>query len=191
MMEDDPPCDLLPAAIAELVRSGRLQAAEQKLLKRLPSADDITRVAMALRMASAWFNVSDLGRTRRWLGRMPSTANAVQALSAAHLAHGADDPTLAFQWFELARHARAPLPLDEHDRLQHGQCALAAAERARIPHGRQGSWQRHLLLLARAEQLLGELASSANDAAIVERAVAGRERASRLLGSRSARCDVG
>lgn len=191
MSEDEQACDLLPAPIAALVRSGRLPAAEQKLLKLLPSADDATRVAMALGMASAWFNASDLGRTRRWLARMPGTANAVQALCAAHLAQRADDPTLAFEWFELACHAQSSQALDEQDRLQHGQCALAAAERARIPHGRQGSWQRHLSLLARAEQLLGELASSADDAAIAELAVAGRERATRLLGSRSARREPG
>lgn len=191
MLEDEQACDLLPKPIAALVRSGRLPAAEQKLLKLLPSADDATRVAMALGMASAWLGVSDFGRTRRWLARMPDTANAAQALSAARLAHRADDPTLAFGWFELACHAPGALLLDAHDRLQHGQCALAAAERARLPHGRQGSWQRHLSLLARAEQLLGELASSADDAAVAELAVAGQARATRLLGSRLARRETG
>lgn len=190
-MEDDQACDPLPAPIAALMRSGRLAAAEQKLLRLLPSADDATRAAMALGMANAWFSVADLGRTRRWLARVPSTANAVEALSAARLAHRADDPTLAFEWFELACHARGALPLHEQDRLQHGQCALAAAERARIPHGRQGSWQRHLSLLARAEELLGELESSADDAAIAALAAAARDRATRLLGSRSARRSSG
>lgn len=189
-MEDNHAPGLLPAPIVALVRSGRLQAAEQKLLKLLPSADDATKVTLALGMAKSWLNASDLGRTRRWLARAPSTASAVEALCAAHLAHRADDPTLAFEWFELACHARGTLPLDEQDRLQHGQCALAAAERARIPHGRQGSWQRHLSLLARAEKLLGELASSADDAAIVALATTARDRATRLLGSRSARRNI-
>lgn len=174
-----------PKSVAALVREGRLAAAEQRLLRELRSKGSPSHAGCALCMAQLWCRAGDAAKTRSWLARIPDDASAQQCLWAARLAHAATDATMACEWFERATVLLKDDSMSDADRLLHGQCALAAGERARIPQGRQGSWERHLGLLARSEALLEGLAQSSQDAAIAQQASVARERALRLLGSKS------
>lgn len=174
-----------PESVAALVREGRLAAAEQRLLREFRSKPSPEHAARALGMALLWCRAGDVSRTRSWLARLPASSSVQQRLCAARLAHAVSDATLAFEWFERASGQLKDDSMSDEDRLLHGQCALAAGERARVLHGRQGSWERHLALLARAEALLEELVRSTRDLAIAQHASVARERASRLLGSKS------
>lgn len=170
----------IPAAIAALIRAGKLPAAEQRLLQLLAGRPDTERALPSLEMAEAWAARGDAPHARRWLERIPRGATAFHALRVARLAIEIGEPLLAHSWFEWA--LIRDETLTDEDRLQHGLSVLTAAERMRIRHGRQGSWQRHLALLRTSVALLGGLVERTTHVEIAQRAAAGRDRAQRLLG---------
>ena len=106
---------------------------------------------------------------RRW-PKLSATAQTAWARQMAQACRDAGDAVRARRW--LRRMPRSAGPAD----------ALQAAERMRLPRGRQGSWQRHLALLARARDLLAGLSRSAGDPDISETARSAAQRAATLLG---------
>ena len=169
-------------AVAALLREGRREAADQYLLRRWPKLSSAARTTWARQMTEACRDAGDAVRARRWLRRMPQPLALIDLLHAARLAGEVGDALRAHEWFEQVLVEQGSL--DERDGLLHGLAALQAAERMRLPRGRQGSWRRHLALLLRARELLVEVSRSARDPEIVEAACGAADRAASLLGSK-------
>lgn len=102
MSEAANPLRAIPAAIASLIGDGKLSAAEQPLLRLLPSRPEAERAILALEMAEVWAAASDSAQARRWLARVPPEAANVDTLRAARRAVRVADPLMAHEWFEAA-----------------------------------------------------------------------------------------
>lgn len=179
--EDSDSFCAIPKAIQALIVQGKLLPAEQRMLHILAGLSDAAKTEVALRMALAWHGVADAARARRWLSRIPPTATGFEALRVARLAEQVGDHLAAHQWYEHA--VAREVAMSESDLLSCGRCALEAARRMRLPRGRQGSWQRHMVLLKRADAVLSQLATTSLDESISMQAQACREHALRLLGA--------
>ncbi len=182
-MNDGTRFAIFPARIALSLKAGKLGAAERLLLQKLPTCALADQAQMAWLMAQAWYGAQDASRALRWLARIPDEAALPIAVEAARLAAALGDCALACRWFDRAFSCPEAVGLTEADRLAYGQSALAAAERCRLPRGRQGSWQRHLALLRCSERILGELAASTANAELQDQARYAHDRVCRLLGA--------
>jgi hypothetical protein len=180
---------VFPVAISALIREGKLAAAAQRVTALLRSSSETQRAALALEMALAWAEADEAHLARRWLAKVPVAAPGVDALRLARLGERLCSPLLAHQWYERwyerwSEGAPDAGALSDVDRLQHGRVTLALAQRMRLRHGRQGSWQQHLGLLERARGLLDDLAAETPDTEIARSAASAAARAARLLGSK-------
>lgn len=110
-------------------------------------------LARAISSRAAGGNRSSVALLRQSLNAAPDPLH----LDAARLASEWKRHELAIELYLLAARHQA---LDDVDRLELALATLAAAEQLRLPHGRQGAWARHKVLLIRAESLLTQFSGS-------------------------------
>ena len=150
------------ASVQQLLQDGRWPAAEQRVIRALPQQDIPTRQACTLAMAEIYASAGDLAHARSWIRRFEASDR--YTLRAAHLAHRLGEYLTAVDLMDIARsHNECLSPADT---LMAAQSALMAAERMRLPRGRNAAWQRHLRLLHRCAEWLDRLPPTCTDSGL-------------------------